>query len=81
VIPGDNGVFIALDENGTPLGEWHWDEELSEWIFDAYPPLTDLPQTGVTGIRINLWLFIGFLVAGIAAVLKSGSRRAKKAQQ
>jgi hypothetical protein len=47
LIPGPNGTYIELDENGVPLGEWHYDDDAGEWVFDEYPPpLADLPQTG-----------------------------------
>lgn len=44
LVPSDNG-YVELDDNGVPLGEWHYDN--GEWVFDEYPPLSDLPQTGV----------------------------------
>ena len=59
VIHEDNDVFIEFDENGTLL---------SESIFNKYVPLMDLPQTGATRIKINLWLFIGFLIAGMITI-------------
>jgi hypothetical protein len=50
IVPGDGGSYVELDENGTPLGEWRYDPDTGEWIFDEYPPLADtLPQTG------NIW--------------------------
>jgi hypothetical protein len=46
----DDGSYLELDENGVPIGEWHWDEETGRWIFERYPPLAALddrlPQTG-----------------------------------
>ena len=41
----DGGGFIELDEDGTPLGRWDWDEDEDMWIFDGFPPLGNLPQT------------------------------------
>jgi fimbrial isopeptide formation D2 family protein len=47
LIPTDDGRYIEIDEDGTPLGEWHYDENSDTWIFDEYPPLAgNLPQTG-----------------------------------
>jgi hypothetical protein len=46
LIPAGNGVYIEIDEEGTPLGEWHWDDPMEQWIFEEYPPLANLPQTG-----------------------------------
>jgi hypothetical protein len=43
--PGDPPPMI-FDEDGVPLGEWRYDPELGEWVFDEFPPLADLPQTG-----------------------------------
>jgi hypothetical protein len=37
---------MIFDEDGVPLGEWRYDPELGEWVFDEFPPLADLPQTG-----------------------------------
>ncbi|MDR2296605.1 MAG: hypothetical protein LBD95_07390, partial [Clostridiales Family XIII bacterium] len=48
IVPGPNGTFIEIGEDGVPLGEWHWDEPTEQWILDEYPPLANLPQTGAT---------------------------------
>jgi hypothetical protein len=62
LVPGENGAFIELDENGTPLGEWRWDEDEGRWIFDAYPPLAQtgqllwpVPVMGVSGALLFLF--------------------------
>jgi hypothetical protein len=47
--PAGNGVYIEIGDDGTPLGEWYWDEPTEQWIFDEYPPLANLPQTGFIG--------------------------------
>jgi hypothetical protein len=47
--PAGDGVYIEIGDDGTPLGEWHWDEPTEQWIFDEYPPLANLPQTGFIG--------------------------------
>jgi hypothetical protein len=46
LVPTDEGTFIEIGPDGTPLGEWRWDPEEGEWIYDEYPPLGELPQTG-----------------------------------
>ncbi|MDR1246804.1 MAG: isopeptide-forming domain-containing fimbrial protein [Clostridiales Family XIII bacterium] len=47
IIPGGDGSYIELDENGGPLGEWRYDPDSGDRIFDEYPPLAGaLPQTG-----------------------------------
>jgi hypothetical protein len=46
-VPGNGDAYIEIRDDGTPLGEWHYDDEQGEWVFDEYPPpLGDLPQTG-----------------------------------
>jgi hypothetical protein len=39
-------AYVEIGEDGTPLGEWHYDDGQNAWIFDAYTPLGALPQTG-----------------------------------
>jgi hypothetical protein len=79
IVPGDNGVYIEFDEDGVPLGEWRWDEPTEQWIFDEYPPLANLPQTGIPFIPESgkAWFFIGcgllamallFCILGVAAL-------------
>jgi hypothetical protein len=64
--PGEN-TYIELGDDGTPLGEWHYDEDLGEWIFDEYPPLADsLPQTGGVLEGNGMPMMIGFIVLLIA---------------
>jgi uncharacterized repeat protein (TIGR02543 family) len=60
VVPSDNGNYIEIDENGAPLGEWRWDEPTEQWIFDEYPPQSNLPQTGASLSAVgfaHLWVF------------------------
>ncbi|MDR2296708.1 MAG: hypothetical protein LBD95_07920, partial [Clostridiales Family XIII bacterium] len=50
-VPGNNLIpdgsgYIELDENDVPLGRWEWDDDEDRWIFDEFPPLANLPQTG-----------------------------------
>ena len=91
-IPHDNGntlvqqddyVYIEYDRNGAPLGEWRWDKELMEWIFEEYPPDTGLPQTGDNGtlssmmfILLDLSLIvIGFTVVKLISKHKAYHRQ------
>jgi hypothetical protein len=48
LIPGPNGTYIEIDENGARIGEWYWDDLTAQWIFGEYPPLGVLPKTGAT---------------------------------
>lgn len=64
-------MYIEIGEDGVPLGEWHWDEPTEQWIFDEYPPLGDLPQTGgILGIPESglPWFFIGCALLALAAL-------------
>jgi hypothetical protein len=81
--PGDNvelsddGVYIERDEDGTPLGEWRYDEDEGAWIFEEYPPLgaVEAPQTGDAGILAYAALFAVSLLA--AAAVLTARRRAE----
>jgi uncharacterized repeat protein (TIGR02543 family) len=82
--PGDNvelsddGVYIERDEDGTPLGEWRYDEEEDAWIFEEYPPLgaAEPPRTGDAGVAAPAATFAISLLAA-AAILTARRRRAK----
>jgi hypothetical protein len=86
-VPGHNvipsgDVYIEIDDDGTPLGEWHWDEPTEMWIFDAYPPLGNLPQTGEQagrGISIFTWGILA-LFGAAAGVFAFRPRRKYKAK-
>jgi peptidoglycan hydrolase-like protein with peptidoglycan-binding domain len=54
LVPTEDGMFIEIDENGVPLGEWYWDDDEQIWIFDEFPPLSDAPQTGSIGMSAEL---------------------------
>ena len=44
-----NIYYMEFGDDGTPLGEWHYDTELSEWLFEEYaPPLSNMPDTGIS---------------------------------
>ena len=68
-------IFVEFDDFDAPLGEWRWDNDSGEWVFEEYPQsetmdavqdfvdLTDLPQTGV-----NRALATSLLLAGLSAL-------------
>ena len=60
LVPLDDGGWIEFDEDGVPLGEWHWDDPLEMWVFEEYPPpLSDMPAT--SGEQISSpFLFLVF---------------------
>ncbi|MDL2288188.1 hypothetical protein LJC32_02270 [Oscillospiraceae bacterium OttesenSCG-928-F05] len=77
--PTDDGGYIEVDEGGVPLGEWRWDPEPEEWVFDEYPPLSNLPDAG--GGSLLLWLpyGLGFGLIGLGSLLKKEpGRRVKR---
>jgi hypothetical protein len=53
---GDDGeeFFIEVDEDGVPLGEWHYIPPEEVWIYEPYPPLGEFtpPQTGDGGAAV-----------------------------
>ncbi|MCL1805369.1 MAG: hypothetical protein FWG28_05145 [Clostridiales bacterium] len=54
------GHFIEFNEEGAPLGEWIWNEELHLWEFDEYAlsPLGFLPVTGEAGGTLLLFAVV-----------------------
>jgi hypothetical protein len=75
LVPGDDGTFIEIGPDGTPLGEWHWDPVEEEWIFEEYPPLGDYPPTGDSSL-IG-WVVIGGVAAAGALAITVRERRKK----
>jgi uncharacterized repeat protein (TIGR02543 family) len=78
LVPNDNGGgFIEFDEDGVPLGEWHFDEEIESWIFDPIVPLAvfPVPATGDVGAVIPVALFA--LLAAAAAIVTTRKKRVK----
>ena len=86
--PTDNGGYIEFGDDDVPLGEWSYDEDLEEWIFDPYVPLdapvipvvpyaTTLPKTGESP---NVYELLGLiaLLAFIGALTIGLSRSGKR---
>ena len=68
----EGNYYVEYDADGVPLGEWRWDEGLRKWIFNEYPPLGNLPQTGMPGITYSLlFTLLGFSLFCAGFVLKS----------
>jgi fimbrial isopeptide formation D2 family protein len=42
----DDGSYLEIGPDGVPLGRWTYDPETETWIFEAFPPLGNMPQTG-----------------------------------
>ena len=79
----DDGEIFEIDENGTPLGTWTWDEEEEIWIFDEIPPLAAAtpPPTGGLGSPprtedeiMGYWIS-GMLALYVIAVLINKQKR------
>ena len=82
LVPTDEGVFVEFDEDGVPLGEWHWDDPLEMWVFEEYPPPLGeweaLPQTGTAGYMSVYLALLGITLLGTGVVLINDNRyRAK----
>jgi len=48
LIPGDGGTYIEIDDDGTPTGEWTYDDDDGIWIYDEFPPLINTPPISPT---------------------------------
>jgi len=67
LLEGDK--YVEVGEDGTPLGEWQWDDTLGEWVYEKYPAAGGLPRTGYND-NTNLWLtLLGISLAGTGIVL------------
>ena len=72
----DDGTYVELGLDGVPLGEWHWDEEIEEWVFDEYlVPMGVLPNTRDAGLPLHVSLIYAFLLAGMSLTALTGLRR------
>jgi len=62
MVAGPDGIYVELDERGTPLGAWSWDPDEGMWIFDGDTALAEwaishgLPKTGYDGVNPNLYM-------------------------
>ena len=73
----DYDIYIEYDEDGVPLGEWRWDPDLEEWIFDEYIPLANMPQTGISDGMQLVYGVLFFISCGSAVTLIISLRREK----
>ena len=77
LVASTENTYVEYDTEGTPFGEWRWDEDLMEWIFDAYPPLAVIPKTGDGAIQTYLFL-LGLASLSIAAIQSIARKRRKR---
>ena len=71
----DGDGWLEFDEDGVPLGRWELDPETGEWIFDAFPPLGEMPQTGVLRWPIPWLSGTGTLLIGFGCVINRKGKR------
>jgi hypothetical protein len=71
-------IFIEVDENDTPFGEWRFNKDEGVWVYDEYPPHSEFipPQTGDVGIAMYMGSFITSIL-GTAIALNARRRRRK----
>ncbi|MDR1117451.1 MAG: DUF5979 domain-containing protein [Oscillospiraceae bacterium] len=74
LVPKDDG-YEVIDEDGTPLGKWTYDEEEEEWVYEEYPPLGNLPVTG--GAEMNFMLLVGGALTGVTVLHRRKKYRVK----
>ncbi|MDR3271067.1 MAG: InlB B-repeat-containing protein, partial [Peptococcaceae bacterium] len=73
-LAGGDDAYTEFDDEGNPLGEWHWDESIQEWVFEPYQPLDDLPKTGGSGILLGS-LLAAFSAGALALRFAAGKKR------
>ena len=63
----DEDGWIEYGPDGSPLGKWEWDDEEEIWVFDPFPPLAALPDTGLDVIPVCLLVLFGagLVLAGL----------------
>lgn len=61
-----------MDQNGTPLGQWTWDDTTASWVFHETNPIAVgfMPQTGVDNNRaiFNILMYSTTLIVGVAVL-------------
>jgi hypothetical protein len=81
-VPGNTLVqtgdfYVEYDGDGIPLGEWHWDEDLEDWVLDEYPPLeAPMPFTG--GVGVETFFFIGLMLLGVGLLLAAWDPKSRR---
>ena len=78
LVPDDDGNFTELDENDIPLGDWTWDEDLEEWIFEAEVPLASIPATGDSSNQFTLALLCAAALCAAVALIRPRKRAGGK---
>jgi len=68
LIPGEDGKYIEIDEDGNYRGYWYWDEESGMWIFKECLTFADSPQTADAGYPVKAVLLLGIFLIGTGIV-------------
>jgi hypothetical protein len=77
LVPTDEGTYIELDPEGTPLGEWRWSPDDGTWIFEELPPMGDYPPR--TGDELSVvWTALFVTGAGTLATIIVSPRRRRR---
>jgi LPXTG-motif cell wall-anchored protein len=66
----DGDGWLELDDFGVPLGRWSWDDEEEMWIFDEFPPLSEMPQTGDNSNQDLYLIVFGLSLLGMIVAIK-----------
>ena len=72
--PDGNGYF-ELDDDNVPLGQWTWNDNRNEWIFNGFG-VGPMPQTGF--MDHALWLASALFLATSAGLGTMSYMKAKK---
>ena len=75
LVPNGPGSFIEVDGNGTPLGEWKWNPDTQEWVFNEYPPLGTLPQTGMLNWPVPVMSVGGILLFSLGWIAVRNTKK------
>jgi hypothetical protein len=77
---GEDGTYLELDENGTPLGAWRWDDGEARWIFDELP-LAGVRANPRTGNNTPVSAAGALIALGGLAAAKITARRSGKGEK
>jgi hypothetical protein len=71
VVPGDDGEYLEFGDDDTPLGHWTYDPDTDEWVYEEFPPTTNLPLTnGTDHVLLFLNIGLGLVCGGTLLLLR-----------
>jgi hypothetical protein len=81
VAPNDDGTYLELDSDGTPLGKWDWDDDSGRWVYEPIPQggIKVNPKTGERNALADVLMLAALLTAfaETLAIFKRGARGRK----